>query len=147
MVNVDKLSGVILTPLKVIEHPLGNVMHGIKFTDDGFAGFEEAYFSTIKYDVIKPWKKHLNMTLNLIVPVGEIKFVIYDDRIESQTNNCFMDVSLSLNNYKRLTVPPGVWVAFKGIGMSLNLLLNASNLLHDPNEIIRKELNEFDIKL
>ena len=49
-----------------------------------------------------------------------------------------MDVTLSHSNYKRLTIPPGLWVAFEGIGMNLNLLLNIADLEHDPQEIIRK---------
>jgi len=144
MDNLDHISGVILTPLKIIENPLGDVMHGMKKSEDGFNGFQEAYFSTIKQGVIKPWKKHLEMTLNLVVPVGEIRFVMYDDRKGSETNGCFMDVSLSQKNYYRLTVPPNIWMAFKGNGDALNLLLNIANLEHDSAEIVRVPLDSFE---
>ena len=136
------IDGTILTPLKIIDHPLGDVFHGIKSSDNGFAGFQEAYFSTIRYGVIKPWKKHLKMTLNLIVPAGEIRFVLYDDRLNSKTNGQFMDVSLSLKNYHRLTVPPNVWMAFKGEDANINLLLNIANMEHDPEEVVRNDLNK-----
>ena len=142
MDKIDFISGVELTQLNKIEHPLGDVFHGMKSSDKGFNGFHEAYFSTIKYGVIKPWKKHLQMTLNLIVPVGEIRFVLYDDRKESSTKEQYMDIKLSLENYFRLTVPPGIWVAFKGQGESTNLLLNVANLEHNPLEIVRKDLND-----
>ncbi len=36
--------------------------------------------------------------------------------------------------YQRLTIPPGYWVAFGGVGEDLNLLLNIASLPHDPNE-------------
>ena len=49
-----------------------------------FNHFKESYFSTVNGDVIKPWKKHNKMTLNLVVPLGEIKFVLFDDRRESK---------------------------------------------------------------
>lgn len=144
MAKIDHISGVILTPLKIIENPLGDVMHGMKKSENGFNGFQEAYFSTINQGVVKPWKKHLEMTLNLIVPVGEIRFVMYDDRKDSETNGSFMDVSLSQKNYYRLTVPPNIWMAFKGNGSALNLLLNIANLEHDPSEIVRVPLDSFE---
>ncbi|QLC67479.1 dTDP-4-dehydrorhamnose 3,5-epimerase family protein [Flavobacterium sp. LPB0248] len=135
-ITVDQ---VLLTPLKRIHHPKGDVFHGMKKTDPGFLGFGEAYFSTINYQDTKPWKKHFEMTLNFVVPVGEIRFVIYDDREGSPTNGNFMDITLGENNYQRITIPPGVWVSFNGVGSKYNLLLNLANLEHDSNEIERKE--------
>lgn len=143
MDKINYIEGVELIPLKKIENPLGDVFHGMKKTDKGFAGFQEAYFSTVHYGIIKPWKKHLRMTLNLVVPVGEIRFVLYDERAESVTYGNFMDVSLSLENYCRLTIPPDIWVTFKGEKTSMNLLLNIANLEHDPDEIIRGEREMF----
>lgn len=133
------IEGVVLTPLKQIFHPKGDVMHAMKSSDVGFAGFGEAYFSTIHFRDIKPWKKHLKMRLNFVVPVGEIRFVIYDDRENSSTKGVFFDVNLSSENYKRVTIPEGLWVAFEGVGEDLNLLLNIADLEHDPNEVERKE--------
>ena len=142
MDKVNIIDGTILTPLKIIDHPLGDVFHGMKSSDNGFAGFQEAYFSTIQEGVIKPWKKHLKMTLNLIVPAGKIRFVLYDDRLNSKTKEQFMDVSISLKNYHRLTVPPNVWMAFKGEDTNINLLLNIANMEHDPQEVVRSDLNK-----
>ncbi|GGF08175.1 dTDP-4-dehydrorhamnose 3,5-epimerase [Flavobacterium limi] len=138
---MDKITvdGVLLTPLKKIHHPKGDVFHGMKKSDAGFSGFGEAYFSTIHNRDTKPWKKHLEMTLNFVIPMGEIRFVIYDDREDSITKNSFFDITLGDNNYQRITIPPGVWVAFNGVGKTYNLLLNLASIEHDPNEIERKE--------
>ena len=57
----------------------GDVLHGIRKTDFGFIKFGEAYFSILEPNAIKAWKKHLRMTLNLIVPVGKVRFVFIDD--------------------------------------------------------------------
>jgi len=57
-----------------------------------------------------------------------------DDRKESKTYQLLQEVELSKNNYKRLTVPPGVWMAFKGISHGLNMLLNIASIPHDPGE-------------
>lgn len=144
---MDKITvdGVLLTPLKRIHHPKGDVFHGMKKSDPGFSGFGEAYFSTINCEDTKPWKKHFQMTLNFVVPVGEIRFVIYDDRDNSTTKDCFFDVTLGGNNYQRITIPPGVWVAFSGVGYTYNLLLNLASIEHDPTEMEKKE-NLSDIK-
>lgn len=141
------INGVILTPLKQIYHPKGDVFHAMKQSDNGYHGFGEAYFSTILYSDIKLWKKHLRMTLNFVIPVGEIRFVIYDDRLDSSTKGNFFDITLGQNNYQRITVPPNLWVAFSGKGKDLNLLLNLANLEHDPIEVERKDdLNKIPYK-
>ena len=130
------MDGVILTPLKQIYNPKGDIFHAMKKSDEGFSGFGEAYFSTIKQDDIKGWKIHNKMTLNLVTPVGEIEFVIYDEHIQK-----FYTINLSQRNYQRLTIEPGLWVAFRGIEKN-NILLNISNIEHDKDEMVNIGLNE-----
>jgi dTDP-4-dehydrorhamnose 3,5-epimerase len=134
------ISGLIITPLKKIANPKGDIFHGIKKSDFGYNGFGEVYFSTINYNDIKPWKKHKKMTINFVVPVGEIQVVVYDDRENSSTKGKFNSFVFSINNYNRITIPPDVWVAFRGLSKELNLLLNIANIEHDPDEIERLEL-------
>ena len=94
-INID---GVILTPLKKILHPKGDIFHGMKKDDNGYVGFGEAYFSTINNGEIKGWNKHKRMTLNLVVPMGEVTFVIYDDREKSHSKGVFFkDISVENN--------------------------------------------------
>ncbi|MCB1160676.1 MAG: dTDP-4-dehydrorhamnose 3,5-epimerase family protein [Leptospiraceae bacterium] len=133
MKEINEIDGILLTPLKIIPGEMGNVLHAMKKTDPGFSGFGEAYFSTVEKGKIKGWKKHLEMTLNLVVISGIIKFIAYDDREDSKTMGEFGSVELSRNNYYRLTVPPKIWLSFSGIGEE-NILLNIANLLHDPKE-------------
>ena len=87
---------------------------------------------------LKGWKKHTEMILNLIVPVGEIKFVIYNDN-----TNEFFSIQLSRNNYQRLTIKPNLWLAFKGINDE-NMLLNIASIEHNPNESISAELTSIN---
>ena len=142
---MDKIiEGVILTPLKQIVNSKGDLYHAMKQSDIGYESFGEAYFSTVNKDDIKGWKKHTKMVLNLIVPIGAVQFVIYDDRVNSSTYNQFFSVELSQKNYQRLTIPAGVWMAFKGIGEDLNMLLNLASIEHDPNEAISKELTHIN---
>ena len=142
---MDKIiEGVILTPLKQIVNSKGDLYHAMKQSDIGYESFGEAYFSTVIKDEIKGWKKHTIMVLNLIVPIGAVEFIIYDDRIDSSTKNQFFSLILSQENYQRLTVPAGVWMAFKGIGEDLNMLLNIASIEHDPSEAITKQLTDIN---
>lgn len=139
---MGKINDVRLTPLKQIYNPKGNVFHAMKKSDEGFISFGEAYFSTINSGDIKGWKKHTLMTMNLIVPVGIIEFMIFDIREGSPTYRELYSVTLSRENYCRLTIPPGLWVAFKGIGHNINLLLNIASHEHDPEEAENRELTD-----
>ncbi len=130
------MDGVITTELRQITHPKGDILHAFKKSDEGFTGFGEAYFSHVNKGVIKGWKKHNQMVLNLVVPVGCIDFVIYNENSKD-----FFEISLSRNNYRRLTVSPGLWVAFKGVD-EFNMLLNVASIEHDPEEAMNIGLQD-----
>lgn len=135
------MEGVTLHPLKRIIVPKGDIYHALKSTDEGYAGFGEAYFSQIEHGEVKGWKRHNRMTLNLIVPVGTVKFVIYDDREGSPTYGEFAEIILSSeSNYQRLTVAPGLWMAFYGEGKGTSMLMDIIPEPHDPSEASRMEL-------
>jgi dTDP-4-dehydrorhamnose 3,5-epimerase len=141
---VMKIDGCKLTPLRIIPGEKGDVMHALRCTDEGFSAFGEAYFSSVKKGETKGWKRHRRMTLNLVVPVGSIRFHLYDDRPESPTRGQSGEVELSIENYQRLTVPPGIWLAFEGKNPGLNLLLNIADLPHDPTEVDSAAELQFD---
>lgn len=142
---MDKLNieGCVLSPLKRIPKVGGSILHALKSSDVGYAGFGEIYFSSAEPGTVSDWKRHKNMTLNLIVPVGEIKFVLFDQRKDSSTTGNYVEVILGTRNYSRLTIPPGIWLAFKGIAASESFLVNVANLEHDPKEIERVPLKTF----
>jgi dTDP-4-dehydrorhamnose 3,5-epimerase len=133
------IEGVIITQLDIIDTPGGDVMHVMKDTSAGYSKFGEAYFSQAHSGAIKAWKRHKTMVLNLVVPVGKIRFVLFDDRKVSSGK--FQEVILSKENYCRLTVPPMIWVGFQGLGSGINLLLNIASIVHSPEESDRKPVD------
>ena len=94
------IEGVIITPLKIINVQGGDVLHAMKRSDTGFSEFGEAYFSIVEPGCVKAWKRHHTMTLNLIVPLGKIRFIIFDDR--KSDDKQYKEVVLSKENYCRL---------------------------------------------
>ena len=146
---VNQIEGVLLTPLKQINHLKGDVYHAMKCVDPGYISFGEAYFSSILCGLVKAWKCHLRMTLNLVCMVGKIHFILYDGRENSSTYGEFMEVTLSPENpklYRRITIPPGVWMAFVGIDEGKSMLLNVADIPHDPAEQVNIPMEESNIK-
>lgn len=141
------MEGVKLYPLKHIVVPKGDIYHALKSTDEGYWGFGEAYFSQVEAGEVKGWKRHNRMVLNIVVPVGTIKFVIYDDRAGSSTCGRFEEVILSqTDNYQRMTIAPGLWMAFQGIGEGVSMLMDIIPEPHDPEEADRKSLSEINYR-
>lgn len=130
------MNKILLTKEKQIFHEKGDIFHIMKKSSDGFSDFGEAYFTTIKQNEIKGWKKHKKMTLNLAVPIGEVEFVITDGK------GHFSNYTLSPEKYSRLTIPPCFWVAFRGIS-DLNLVINIADLEHNPDEAENIDLESF----
>ena len=136
--GVVSLTDILVTPLRRIPTIGGDVMHALKDSDDGFNGFGEVYFSWVEQGAIKAWKCHQHMTLNLVVPLGEISFVFH---IKDQ-GNCFRTEIIGEEKYARLTVPPGIWFGFQGRGSSQSLLMNLADMAHDPDEVLRKKTSD-----
>ena len=135
MDNINTSTQPVLTPINIIEHPKGSIYHGLKSTDSEFMGFGEAYCSTINKNEIKAWKQHQKMWCNLIVPIGEVKFILIDSQ------NKTYEYTLSKSNYQRLTIPPSIWFGFQGLAEN-NLIINIASIPHDPTEVHRKDINE-----
>lgn len=133
------IDGVRITPLKQILDERGKVMHMLRADSDVFEGFGEIYFSCVYPGAIKGWHLHKKMVLNYAVPMGQIKFVLYDDRANSPTRGEVQEIFLGPDNYCLVTVPPLIWNGFKGIGTEPAIVANCASIVHDPNEIERIE--------
>ncbi len=132
------IEDILVTPLRRIETIGGDVLHALKEGDEGFAGFGEAYFSWIEGGAVKAWKRHTRMTMNLVVPIGEVRFVF------CQSNEQYRIEEIGVNNYARLTIPPGIWHGFKGLSKTNSLIMDVANIRHDPNEVERLQKFDFD---
>ena len=138
------IEGVQTIPLKRINTDNGDVLHALKATDEGYTGFGEAYFSEVFQGVRKGWKRHNRMTLNIVVVMGAIKFILYDDRDGSASQGKYFTIILSpTENYSRLVVPSGVWMAFEGVAPGVSMLLDIIPEPHDPNEADKAPIETF----
>lgn len=133
------LRDVIVTPLARISTVGGDVLHAMKQNDAGYATFGEAYFSWVEIGAVKAWKRHTLMTMNIVVPVGNVRFVFHQDGTDE-----FRIEDIGVDRYARITVPPGIWFGFKGLVAPQSLVLNIASIPHDPSEVKRLALSEIN---
>lgn len=145
--NSIHIPGVTVRPLRTIPTDGGYVRHVLKKSDPEFKGFGEVYLSSIDRYRIRGWSRHHDMTLNLIVVTGAIRFVLIDDGVETTSGLVTDVITMSaVSKYSLLTVPPGIWMAFEGIGSEQNILANIADIEHDPDEIERAPLDKFNVE-
>lgn len=133
------IDGVVVTPLRVISDDRGAVLHMLKRTDPHFSEFGEVYFSRVGSGQRKPWRRHQRSISNLAVPVGLVRFVLFDDRTASSTNGTISEIELGETNYQLLTIPAGVWFGLQNLASSDSLIANCASNLHDPLHIDRQD--------
>jgi dTDP-4-dehydrorhamnose 3,5-epimerase len=122
-----------LIQLDKMSNEKGSVYHIIK--EPNFK-IKEVYLSSLTKKVVKGWKKHKSMTLNLVVIKGNVLFTILNGgTIEKHT--------IGDSNYCRLVIPPKCWVCFEGMDHE-NIIINCSDMVHDPAEIDLKEFNGYE---
>jgi dTDP-4-dehydrorhamnose 3,5-epimerase len=133
------IEGIQITSRLVIPDDRGKIMHIMKSTDSQFTAFGEVYCSSVYPGVVKGWHLHRKMTLNYVVLKGNIKFVLYDDRPDSETYQQIEEIIMGENQYVMVTVPPNIWNGFKGLGTEEAFVINFTDIPHDPEEIIRMD--------
>jgi dTDP-4-dehydrorhamnose 3,5-epimerase len=137
-----KLTEILLTPLRRIETTGGDVLHAMKQSDASYAGFGEAYFSWVSGGVVKAWKRHTQMTMNMVVPVGQVRFVFRCVNADGAEE--FRVEEVGVDRYTRITVPPGIWFGFQGLYTPQSLVLNIANIPHDQNEVEQLALTDIN---
>ena len=82
------------------------------------------------------------MIQNFAVPMGNAKFVLYDDREDSPTMGEVQDVELGEDNYVLLTLPAMIWYGFAGTEDGPTLIASCASLPHDPEEFKVRDLTD-----
>ena len=71
-------------------------------------------------------------------------FPQYDFVFYSKKTGAFKVIKVGKNNYSRLTVPPKIWFGFKGMSKPESIILNITNVGHNPKEILRCKKNDIN---
>ena len=129
------IRGLAVLRLREIGDGRGAVLHLLRCDEPTFLGFGECYCSETLPGAVKAWKRHKLQTQNLVVPVGRLRLVVFDDRPGSSTRGALEVIEIGRpDNYARVTIPPGLWYGFSALGTSPALIVNCADSPHDPHE-------------
>ena len=134
------IEGVQKIPLKILKNENGELLHFMRNDSSSFHKFGEVYFSITYPGAIKGWKLHKRMEQNFVVPVGQMKVVLFDDRENSNTFGECNEFLLGKDDYFLLKIPDHIWYSFSPIGSEASMIANCSSIPHDPDESIFEEL-------
>jgi dTDP-4-dehydrorhamnose 3,5-epimerase len=129
------LDGVLVTPKRKIFDDRGGIYHMLRSDEPAFHAFGEIYFSEIYSGVVKAWHLHRSMTLNYFLVRGAIRLALFDDRPGSKTRGFAQEFVLRPEDPKLVTIPPGIWNGFKGLGSESSLVANCATEPHSKDEI------------
>ena len=131
----SSIDGVLVTGLRQVVDERGAVLHHMRSDAPEFTTFGECYFSEMIPGAVKAWKCHREQTQHLAVPIGRVRFVIYDDRELSPTNGSLEVVELGRpDHYNRLRIPKGLWYGFTCLSDQSALIANCTDEPHDPTD-------------
>lgn len=114
-------------PLRQFPDERGSVLHMLRSSDAHFERFGEIYFSTIRKGAVKAWHVHHSKAVNLAVPVGEVRIVLWRAGLPCEH-------VLGRDNYVLLSVEPNVWYGFQGLAPGESLIANCATEPFDPTE-------------
>jgi dTDP-4-dehydrorhamnose 3,5-epimerase len=129
------IEGVQIFSLNIFSSAKGNVLKFIENKDIADKSFGECYCSEVCPEAVKAWKRHKFQSQNLAVVRGLVELVIYDDRNNTSTKGELLAIKLGLpNHYNRVRIPNLLWYGFRCLSDTPALILNYTDLPHDPSE-------------
>mgnify|MGYP001172226135 CR=1 FL=1 len=118
------IDGVKIKELKIIPDERGRLMEILRRDDEVFEKFGQVYITTAKPGVVKAWHYHKVQRDNFCCVKGKIRLGLYDARKSSQTFGETLDMVLTLDAPKLVSIPPLVYHGFKGIADEESMIIN-----------------------
>ena len=118
------IEGVKIKKLKVMPDERGRLMEIFRSDDKIFEKFGQVYMTTVKQGIVKAWHGHKIQTDNFCCVKGKIRLGLYDARDGSSTFSKTMDMVLSLDDPKLVSIPPNVYHGFKSIADKESIVIN-----------------------
>lgn len=92
----------------------------------------DIYFSEVKPNIIKTWRKHKVLNCIIGVVAGEIEI-----KLKSSLNQKSITINLDLRNSKMVKIKPGTWYSFENKKKSSCMLFVVLDGEHNDNEVER----------
>jgi dTDP-4-dehydrorhamnose 3,5-epimerase len=131
---LQDINGVTINRLKVVPDERGWLMEILRCDDPLFEKFGQVYITTAYPGVVKAWHYHKKQTDNFTCVRGMMKVVLWDARKESSTYQNLVELFVGEKNPVLISVPPGVYHGFKGIGTDTAYFLSIPTLPYNYAE-------------
>jgi dTDP-4-dehydrorhamnose 3,5-epimerase len=131
------LSEIKISDTSIIPNEFGDIVKILKCDEKKNKKISEVYCSWVSPNKIKAWKMQDFQTMNLFVLLGKVRFVFIDDNEE------ILKIDVSFNSHKLLTIPPGIWYGFMCLSSENGLILNSTDIVHNPDSVRRKAVDYF----
>ncbi|TFH46375.1 MAG: dTDP-4-dehydrorhamnose 3,5-epimerase [ANME-2 cluster archaeon] len=131
---VEQIKGVKTKNLRVIPDERGWLMEILRSDDEIFQQFGQVYITTAYPGVVKGWHYHKKHTDNFTCVYGMMKVALYDAGDDSSTKGTIMEFFVGEKNPLLISVPPGVYHGFKGIGTETAYFLSVPTLPYNYQE-------------
>jgi len=138
------IDGVRIKNLKVIPDERGRLMEMLRSDDESFKKFGQVYMTTAKPGVVKAWHYHKIQMDYFCCIKGKIRLGLYDARKKSPTYNQIMDMILSLDEPKLVTIPPNVYHGFKCIADEESIVINTPTEAYNHKNPDEYRVDAFD---
>jgi dTDP-4-dehydrorhamnose 3,5-epimerase-like enzyme len=90
----------------------------------------DVYCTSVYKDIVKGWHGYKTKTICFTCIYGCIKFVLYDPQTLDKES-----IIIGTDNYKAISVPPGVFSAFKGIAPFSEVVVVADEMFTESGMI------------
>ncbi|MBC2699102.1 MAG: dTDP-4-dehydrorhamnose 3,5-epimerase [ANME-2 cluster archaeon] len=130
----EHIEGIKTKNLRVIPDERGWLMEILRNDDDIYQQFGQVYITTAYPGVVKGWHYHKKQTDNFTCVSGMMKVALYDAREDSDTNGNIMEFFIGEKNPILISVPPGVYHGFKGVGTQTAFFLSVPTLPYNYQE-------------
>lgn len=132
MKNSPDQTGAVFTGLPLIINTSGNVRRVFKSKPDNKLAFSEIYFSELNPKSIKAWKHHSLQTQNISVAFGRVRVICV---IEKPLGKVFGVFDMNSEGcHGVLTIPNGIYYALINQTDEPVILINATDIVHNPEE-------------
>jgi len=128
------IDGVKIKELKVIPDDRGRLMEILRSDDEIFEKFGQVYMTTVKPGVVKAWHYHKIQRDNFCCVKGKIRVGLYDARKSSPSFGKTMDIMLSPEEPKVVSIPKEVYHGFKGITNEESIVINTPTELYNRSK-------------
>ncbi|MDC0914951.1 hypothetical protein OAQ31_00085 [Candidatus Pelagibacter sp.] len=115
----------------------GDVFKYIEISNS-FKKISEVYFSKIKKNSIKAWKKNKTSNQFFYIFDGKINLKIFDDRIKYKKKYNFILGRKS--KYSKILIPKNVWYGFQGLEKN-NVIVNSLSTFHKNCKMESLDIN------